>query len=345
MGRSSRGGGGSSRSSSSSRSHSSSSRSHSSSRSYSSSAGRSSRGSGSGSFSRPSGSSYYRPSNSVHVHNHYGGGYGRRYGGGGYGGGVPLAFIVACIIMTLMIIVIVIASAQTAASGTIPASTVNRERLDLGYGYRSDNVIDEIGWIRSPAKLSRDLQYFYDKTGVYPFIVLLGPNEATGSDETEYAYAERVFEKLKSDGRINEGSLLLVYFDTGLDYEDGASQMVLGLQTESVMDQEAVDIFWAYYNKYFFADCDEDEMFRGIFCGTADRIMQRTTTGADVGLQAFKAVLVIVVIIGVCAVITLKRKAERERARETAEILSAPIQGSRADDDPLVQQYGGNDDT
>lgn len=346
MGRASagRGGGGGSRSSS----HSSSSRSHSSSRSYSSSSGRASRGSSSFSSNRSSGShapggNYYsRPS--VHYHNHYG-------GYGGFGGGysrrhVGFTGTLVALVITFLIVAVMMASLFSVTRGSIPASTVNREKLDLGYGYRNDNIVDELDWIKNPSRLSRDLKEFYNKTGVQPYIMLVDYiSGVTGRDDTEVEWAEDKFDELVAHGTMNEGCMLLVYFDDGDDYnsEDGASQLILGRQTESVMDAEAVDIFWAYYNQHFFSNEDEDTMFRGMFMDTADRIMQKTTTGNDVMKNVVIAFIVISVIAGVLIIMKVRRKHEAQRAAETERILSTPLNDGGSGD-PLLDQYSNHDE-
>ena len=344
MGRAGRGGGGGSSHSSS---HSSSSRSHSSSRSYSSSSGRASRGTSSSFNSRPSSGGYHpsppRPphyhSPTVRVNNYYGGfGYGPRRTRSSAGLGVFIAVFI-------LIILFVGISMAMSSAGSAPASTVNREKLELGYGYRNDNVIDEIGWINNPSRLSRDLQEFYNKTGVQPYIVLLNyiPG-VTGSDNTEYRYAEALFDEMKDNGTLNEGCMLLVYFDTDNPNTDGASQMILGYQTESVMDAEAVDIFWAYYNQHFFSNEDEDAMFKGMFNDTASRIMQKSTTGMDVVKWVVIGVVVAGVIVGVVIIMKTKRRHEAERAAETQQILSTPLHGEGTSGDSLLDQYSDRQD-
>ncbi len=335
MGRAGRSGGGS-RSHSSGGSHSFSSRRSGSSHSFSrSSSGRAGRSSGAGYGGRSG--IYYGGSRS------WGGAhYGYGYGGYGMGFGRFLSMTIFIVIAFLLVCSILITMSATGAN--IPANTTNREKLELGYGYSNETLVDELGWIKNPARLNRELKNFYDITGVVPYIALVyRPDVSVGGNDVEYDYADRWYTEHLS----HEGYILLMYFSSGAEESgiDGNCQLIVGKQAASLMDAEAQEILWAYLDQYWFSDSDEDTLFAETFNKTAERIMQRQTTGHDVLVKFISLTVVVLVIVGVVIVMKLKRKHEAERAQETARILSQPLRDSTpsADEDDLLSQYEDND--
>lgn len=104
---------------------------------------------------------------------------------------------------------------------------------------------------------------------------------------------------------------------------------VNGKQVDSIMDDEAIDIYWGYVDKYFYSDLSEDDMFVKIYKDTADKIMTRTTTGADIANKFILLLIIVTVIIGVVVIIALVRKSQREKAEETERILNTPVEKIR----------------
>lgn len=215
-------------------------------------------------------------------------------------------------------------------------NTTNREKLELGFGYPSDTCYDEIDWIQNPGKLNRNLKKFYEKTGALPYVALVSNPEVTaqGSD-AEFEFANEWY----SENLSNEGYVLCMYFDSGNDYEDGNSHLIVGDQAGVLMDAEAQQVFWSYLDYYWQMDPEdvtEDEMFAGAFNDTADRIMQRRTESKDVLKYMFIFFAVASGAIGAIMFIVVRREQEAEKAAETERILAQPISmGS----DPLLDKY------
>lgn len=338
MGRS---GGGGGRSSGSSRSFSSS-RSHGSSHSHSSS-GRSSFSSGPGRAGR-SGSSW-SPRPPTGVHNHYYGGYGgyrRSYGyGRSFGVFRPVQSILSTIItaVALMMIFSVVMS-MLRGSGGIPASTVARERVDTRNAYVNDCIVDEIGWIQNPSRLSRNLQEFYEKTGCQPFVYLKAYDSEMSSETAREAWTQEYYDTTFAD---RQNTLLYVYFCDRNDEGYGDSCLWMGTEASIVMDSEAVDIFWAYldYDWDTWDTNDNDGMFADVFSKTASRIMVKTTTANDVKAKLLVIVGIVVVAAAAIVIIRMVFKRQKEAAEETAAILNAPLGRTSADD--LADKYNDNE--
>jgi hypothetical protein len=220
------------------------------------------------------------------------------------------------------------------AAASSPTSTVNRERLELGIGFNNECVIDEINWFDNPTNTSRRLQDFFEQTGVQPFIVLKDYDASLTTDEAKVAYANQWYE----DNIKNEATFLYMYFaEEDVDNDVGYMVHVNGLEINPVMDAEAVDVFWGYLDNMWYSDMSTDDLFVTTFNKTANRIMDKSTTPADVGKFAVIFFGIACVLGLVIVVMEVKRKHEREKNAETERILNTPLGNSSIED--LADKY------
>lgn len=280
------------------------------------------------------------------------------YGGGGfYGSGFyprpprRSSVIVShggnfnAVISLIIFVVVLIAafggfpSSNSSSTKSVPKSTQNRERLESGVGYDNNCIVDNIGWFDNVTKTEKSIKKFYDKTGVQPYIVLNAYDSTLLTDTAKEEYAKKWYdEHIK-----NESTFLYMYFaEPDTDNDVGYMAYVNGKQVPSVMDSEAIEIFWAYVDKYWYSDMSTDDMFTTIFTKTADRIMTKSTTAADVGNNAIKVIGVIIVFAGIIVVMVLRRKHKAEEAKETEKILNTPLNGDSEADD-LLKKYKKGD--
>lgn len=305
------------------------------------SSGSSGRRAGSGGGSRGSYGGFGGPS--------HGGGF---YGGGfyprppirntvfiGHGGGINTIISIIIFIVVLVTAFGGFPSSKSSSTKNIPKSTQNRERLESGVGYDNNCIIDNIGWFDNVTKTEKSIKQFYDKTGVQPYIVLNAYDSTLLTDTAKEEYAKKWYdEHIK-----NESTFLYMYFaEPNTDNDVGYMAYVNGKQVSSVMDSEAIEIFWAYVDKYWYSDMSTDDMFTTIFTKTADRIMTKSTTAADVGNNAVKVIGVIVVFAGIIVVMVVRRKHKAEEAKETEKILNTPLNGDSEADD-LLKKYKKGD--
>ncbi len=110
-----------------------------------------------------------------------------------------------------------------------------------------------------------------------------------------------------------------------------------GMQTSSVMDSEAVEIFWNYIDRYWYADMSTDDVFVNAFSDTANTIMHVSTNGWDV----LKWVFIVIAIIAAGAVVIIlvnkRNQRKKEEAAEAQKILETPINDIA--DDKLENKY------
>lgn len=128
-------------------------------------------------------------------------------------------------------------------------------------------------------RLAKELQYFYKKTGVQPYIVMQSYDASLTTDVEKEAYARAYYDQYID----NEGTFLYMYFGEPNDTTVGYMAYVNGKAVTSVMDEEAVNIFWNYLDRYWTSSpLSMTEVFDKTFTKTADTIMDKSTTGWDI---------------------------------------------------------------
>lgn len=225
------------------------------------------------------------------------------------------------LVVVLVILVVGFLSNVGQGMASIPKSTRNREPIE-SVAYTNDCIVDELGWIEEPQKLSKDLKQFYEQTGIQPYIVLqdYDPKLTTDAEKQEYA---KTYYETQID---NEGTFLYMYFGEPSDTTVGYMAYVNGKAVTSVMDEEAVNIFWAYLDRYWTdADLSMTEVFTQTFTKTANTIMDKSTTGWDIVKYVVLGVILLGTGVVVVVLIKQKHKREKERAEETERILNTPL--------------------
>lgn len=282
------------------------------------SSGRSSRPMGSGSSFRSGGSSGGGwgppPPGGGFPYHHY----------GGYGGYYPprrsssIGSILTAIFFLIVFLFVFVGSFSSGKQ----VSTRNREKIENPVAYTNDCVKDEIGYVEDVSALSRNLQNFYNKTGIQPYIYLKAYDASLSTDAEKEDYAKDWYDK----NIDNEDTFLYVYFEDADPDEVGYMAYVNGKEVTSVMDAEAVSIFWNYIDRYWTdGSLTMVQVFTKTFDSTAKTIMTKSTTGKDL---AKKGILFGTVLVGAVAVIVILRmhyKRQKEKAQETIDILNTPL--------------------
>lgn len=293
-----------------------------------------------GSFNNSHSSHYRAPKTSVH--NHYYGMPGMffapRRRRASYMGGTGCAPVLIVVLIFLALIIIFSAVNMSSSKPDIPKSTANREKAETGIAFQNNCVIDELGWVDNVSKTERRLKNFYDKTGVQPFIYLKAYDPRLSTDSKKQEFALQWYE----DNIDNEGTFLYVYFaERNTDSDVGYMYQVNGKQISSVMDAEAVDIFWAYLDSVWYGDMSTDDVFVSAFDNTAQRIMTKTTTDADIMLWVVIFAGAALTLALVIKAMKLKRRHDKEANEEAERILKTPL-GTYEDD--LADKYTKNTD-
>lgn len=151
------------------------------------------------------------------------------------------------------------------------ASGSGRERIDTDITFSSNCILDELGWVENPEAAGESLRAFYDATGIQPYVYFKAWDASLTTDSEKENYAFGWYE----DHIDNESTFLYIYFaEEDSDNDVGYMVYVNGQNIDSVMDEEAVEIFWNYVDRYWYSDLSTDDMLTEIFTSTANAIMQ-----------------------------------------------------------------------
>ena len=290
-----------------------------------------------GSSHRPSnsrpGSSGYRPS-------HYptyvrpviytsGGGGGGNYnhssgGGGGAGcltGSVGMLLSVFLVLAFLMILMSVM---MPTSASDVTASTVAREPLPAGSVDLTEYYQDTTGLIRRSATLQAGMKYFYEKTGVQPYLYVTRDidGDTYPSDAVLEEYAQALYSQLFSDS----AHLLVVVYDP--DNSGFGYYYIPGNAAKTVLDAEALEIFegYVYQDSPDYLSGSAEAYFSEVFEHTADRIMSVTRSSTFyVGIA--------LAVLAVLALLFHWWKKAKEQKNKEAEHMEAVL---NADIDDLV---------
>ena len=280
-----------------------------------------------GRSSRPTGSSSFNSGPSMHHYHHTPppprrGYYGYRrnvYTSSSSG----LGTLIACLIVFA---VVIFSFFMIASDDSDVASTINREKIE-----------NELGYIENQGKLSKNLKNFYNKTGIQPYIYLKSYDETLTSDSQKDNYAQNWYEQ----NIDNEDTFLFVYYEDQNPNEIGYMAYVNGKQVTSVMDSEAVNIFWNYIDRYWTDDSlSTVEVFTKTFNSTANTIMEKSTTSNDIIKIICIIVGIVIVIGGIIYILRMKFKRDKEKAKETVEILKTPLDKSDELRDKYLNEEG-----
>lgn len=278
--------------------------------------GSSGRRAGSGSYGGyNTGRSYVRgPRGFVGPRGYYGYGYRRRPGCG--------VSLVTVVIVAIIVIFALVFSSLSRSDSSVK-NTKNREKLKTGNSFMNECIIDELGWFDNKNATSRELKNFFDKTGVQPFIYLKSYDPLLNTDNQKAAWAENYYNTAFN----REDIFLYVYFaEPNTDGDVGYMCYIGGTGTKSVMDSEAVEIFWNYLDSEWESDKSTDDLFVSTFNKTANTIMRKSTTGNDVLKWVVIVILIIVIAVIAFKVVKTRRRIEKEKAEETAKILETPLE-------------------
>ena len=317
-----------------------SSRSHSHSSSHKSSY-RSSSSSRSSSYkSTPSRSSYSRHSGSGYKSS-YGSSYGSNYDNR-YGTPVTRAksgCLSGCVSMFLPVMAIfalVTAYAWHQVYGSIERSTIARDPLPANRCEAIEEWYqDDWGdWITEDTEdeLIDGMEYFYDKTGVQPYLWIMGEEGAEYRSEGSLEeLGEARYEELFGE---DEGHLLVIFREYPNESGNYIETVTPGYDAESVvMDEQAEEILLDYLD-YYYSDSSlsEAEFFSKAFRKSADRIMTKQMSRVGI-ITIITGAFILVIGLVIVAKIRKKRKiavAEQKAKEARAQAEQAQAQANEA---------------
>jgi len=176
-------------------------------------------------------------------------------------------------------------------------------------------------WVDNSRNMEQGLKYFYQKTGVRPFILILDNQNSLEiyqmTDTERLAWLNQEYDKRFSD----QAHVLFVMSDTGDDwrYDDW-----VGAQAKTIIDAEAVNIVYDYLDKYWTTNMTTEELFEKSFTEAADRIM--APKPANIQLISIIGIIIIVILIVVTYAIKKRKEQKLKEMELTQKILETPLE-------------------
>ena len=244
----------------------------------------------------------------------------RRWGGpifpgGGFRGPGGCSTVILLVIIILAVISFV-APDWGSSRQDIDVTVSRTERTAVtGTQTYSDWYVDELGFIDHDTDLTDGLKYFYSKTGIQPYVMLLDYDESLWDGGNWNDAAEQYLAQVYADTFSDNGHLIFAYFACENDTEDmdGMFYFYYGSAAYSIMDDEAETIFWSYFDmNYNNLDLSIAEFIGQTFEETADNIMHVGTSGNSTLIKAaviFAVICVAAIIIGI---VVAKRAAKKD---------------------------------
>ena len=261
--------------------------------------------------------------------------------------------MVTWIFIGLFACIFLITSVFSAITGSISShssvnakSTIVREKLDSGEAWKSDCVVDEMGWLKSEKNTASELKEFWEDTGVQPYIYLKDYDAALATEGDREEWCAEYY-----DANFNrEDVFMFVYF--AADQQDAYNQEGVGNyyyyygdDVATVMDDEAVDILLNYLNaNWDNLDLTWDQVFYEAFQSTGNAIMHVSTTGKDLVKWFLAAAAAAAAGITGVSLVKQRNKRKKEEAEENERILNTPIDDMIKDEaekkaDDLTEKY------
>ena len=231
-------------------------------------------------------------------------------------------------------------------------STIDRTPL-VGQVNQTAWYEDNLDWVIYEQVLIDGLEEFYGKTGVQPFVLLL-PYDTRywKGNEIDETVVDSYLNNYYNSHFTDEAHFLLVYFASAEDSiteMDGTFYYLCGYEAETVLDDEATDVFWTYL-KYYYSDTSHglEAMIGNAFADTAEVIMGSPAVNANgtansVNLKNIEnygglILLILVVALAVLILIILFAAAiGRREQKALSEEASATVVTGENRENPVVE--------
>lgn len=150
---------------------------------------------------------------------------------------------------------------------------VPREKLEEEACLRNAKTLeDRLGWITDTETVEQAMEYFYETTGVQPYLLICDSLEGKGgeiTDEEAEACLQTLYDSLYQD----EGHVIFVF----MEYAESEyiTFLYTGSRADTVIDEEAREIFLNNADLFYTdASLSDEAYFAKIFRDSADSIMK-----------------------------------------------------------------------
>lgn len=137
---------------------------------------------------------------------------------------------------------------------------------------RSEQVLnDMLGWLSDTESVKREIDYFYQKTGVQPYLLICDRLDGKGGeimDDEAENYLKGMYDTLYDD----EGHMIFVF----MEYAESeyVTFLYTGKAADRVIDGDAREIFLDNADRFYTdSSLSDDAYFAKIFHDSAEQIM------------------------------------------------------------------------
>ena len=210
-------------------------------------------------------------------------------------------------------------------SSQVASSTKTREPLQ-GVVTKTDWYEDEIGWISSEKVLISGLEDFYKETGIQPYVLFVAySSDLWNGSNLNVTKANEYLENVYEEKFEDEGHFIFAYFQCANDSKqemEGEFRYLSGYSADTIMDNEAIDILWGYFEaNYYNTSLTIEEMIANTFTQTADNIMQNSEEGTNIPMILSIILIVIIVIVIIYAIVKNNKRKKMEQSDKPADII------------------------
>lgn len=229
---------------------------------------------------------------------------------------------IICAAAIVLVIAFAVLWLYQGKEASIERSTVNREALPeskcdpVDKWYQDDwgDWIDESGEEKA---LISGMEYFYEKTGVQPYLWIMGEN---GKDYISEGSIEKLAKATYAEMFGDDQGHLLIIFR---EYPNASSNYLVTVRPgedaeEQVMDEQAREILLGYIDYFYTVDkYNEGEFFAKSLEKAGDRIMTQQIS------QAALYAIIIVSVVAVAGIIIVVHFIRKRKVAEATEKAAA----------------------
>lgn len=238
------------------------------------------------------------------------------------------------VMLTVILLICFMVVRSQSTGGTI------REELPAEACVTVDTWIDDrVDWISNDSLVIKSMDYFQDKTGIQPYLLITDTIEGKGGDITDQEaeeYLAGLYDSLYDD----EGHMIFTF----MEYANSQyiTYIYTGTAADSVMDSEARNIFLDNADYYYTdSSLSDDEYFAKIFERSADEIMRdRTSVSTVLGVLAVGCGLIAITLAGGYMLFKIQEK-KAEEAETLRDVVNTPL-GQSPEEKELEEKYGNN---
>ncbi len=241
-----------------------------------------------------------------------------------------------CLIVLIFYMVITVFSLMIGYSSNDNSGN-SIERIPLsGQVHKTDWFQDNIGWVSNKSVLIQGLEEFYKKTGVQPFVLFVPYDETFWNEDGSINgnAADQYLESFYEDNFTDEAHFIFSYFaieKDDLSEMEGEFRYLNGYSADTIMDSEAIKIFWGYFKtNYNDLSLTMEAMIANTFVSTSQFIMSEPKEPPNL----IGSLILILILFTLIVIVTKIIKRRKEKEEYTKEILSMPLEtfGKEEDD-------------